>query len=86
MADDWSIIRKYKANLKKFGGINSKKCKYQLLTIYTKAEANRVHQAVKRQANKIGGYAGDGWWDMLTSIIVDGGKSKFNQALKVWKK
>jgi len=86
MADDWSIIRKYKANLKKCGGMNSKKCESKLLTIYTKAEAERVHRAVKKQADKIGGYAGDGWWDMITSIIIDGGKGKFNQALKIWRK
>ena len=86
MADDWSIIRKYKANLKKFGGINSKKCQYKLLTVYTKSEAEGVHRAIVRQANKIGGHAGDGWWDMVTSIVVDGGKSKLNQAVKIWEK
>ena len=86
MADDWSIIRKYKANLKKFGGINSKKCQYKLLTVYTKSEAEGVHRAIVRQANKIGGHAGDSWWDMVTSIVVDGGKSKLNQAVKIWEK
>ena len=86
MADDWSIIRKYKANLKKFGGVNSKKCQYNLLTVYTKSEAEGVHRAIVRQANKIGGHAGDGWWDMVTSIVVDGGKSKLNQAVKIWEK
>ena len=85
-SDDWSIIRKYKANLKKCGGVNSKKCQYKLLTIYTKSEAERVHQAIRRQANKIGGHAGDGWWDMVTSIVVDGGKSKLNQAVKIWER
>ena len=85
---DWAMIRKYKANIKKFGSIRTKGWKVQtlMLTAYTKAESDDLNDVIRKYANKIGGYAGDGWWDMITSIIVDGGKSKFNQALKVWEK
>ena len=88
MADDWSIIRKYKANLKKFGGIktNLNKLQSMMLTVYTKAEANRLYNLIIKKANRIGAKGGDSWWDLTSSIVVDGGKRKYNQALKMYGK
>jgi len=51
---------------------------------FTLSEIRKLQQFIRKKADKVGGYAGDGWWDSITSVIVDGGATKFAGLKKAW--
>ena len=51
---------------------------------FTLSEIRKLQQFIRKKADEVGGYAGDGWWDSITSVIVDGGATKFGRLKRVW--